>query len=148
MLIVGIGNPTRGDDAAGLLAAQRLRALLPEARVEEFEGDLTSLIDRWAYEAQVIVIDAVASGADPGTIHRLDAGSESLRPLGFRGSTHALGLAEMVELSRVLGRLPACLIVYGIEAADFRPGAGVSSPVAAAIEETARRIAMEVPCDA
>ena len=47
------------------------------------------------------------SGAAPGTTRRLDASRERLPAELFRGSTHALGLAEAVELARALDRLPS-----------------------------------------
>ena len=42
------------------------------SRWHELEGDPTSLIDAWDGSEHVIVIDAVCSGAEPGTVHRLD----------------------------------------------------------------------------
>ena len=75
------------------------------ARVER-EGEPIDLIDMWADEPQTTVIDAVSSGAEPGTIHRVDAGQARLPAELFRGSTHALGVAEAVELARALGRPP------------------------------------------
>ena len=42
-------------------------------------------------------------------------------------STHALGLADAVELARSLGRLPQRVVVYGIEGAAFEFGNGLSA---------------------
>ncbi len=54
-------------------------------------------------------------------------------PRVFRGSTHALGLGEAIELARALGRLPGRLLVYGVEGADFGTGEGLSPAVTAAL---------------
>ena len=78
----------------------------PRERAVEREGEPIDLIDMWADEPQTTVIDAVSSGAEPGTIHRVDAGQARLPAELFRGSTHALGVAEAVELARALGRPP------------------------------------------
>jgi hydrogenase maturation protease len=43
-------------------------------------------------------------------------------------------VAEAVELARVLERLPAHLVLYGIEVGDVRNGVGLSPPVAEALE--------------
>ena len=92
----------------------------------------------------MILIDATCSGAAPGTVHRLNA-HEALVPfLGFRGSTHSWGVGEAVELARVLGRLPARLVVYGIEGASFTEGDELSPAVASAVEEVVRRVTNEV----
>ena len=98
------------------------------------------LIEEWASADEAIVIDAVSSGADPGTIHRLEA-NEARLPTGlFRGSTHALGVAEAVELARALERLPARLTVIGIEGAVFEAGRGLTPAVEAAVGEVVAKM--------
>jgi hydrogenase maturation protease len=133
-VIVGVGNDWRGDDAVGLVAARRLRSALPDVRVLELDGDPASLLDAWAGAHEAIVIDAVRSGAPPGTIHRLDVASEPL-PAGLRaGSTHGLGLAEAVALGRTLDRLPARLELIGIEVGGLDTGTSLTPAVARAVE--------------
>jgi hydrogenase maturation protease len=129
--LVGVGNDWRGDDGAGLALARRLHGELAGVRVLETRCDPAALLDAWSGADHVLVVDAVRSGAEPGTIHRIADGP---LPAGMRGSTHALGLAEAVELSRALGRLPARLEIYGIEGARFEPGAGLTPPVARAVQ--------------
>jgi hydrogenase maturation protease len=130
-VVIGVGNAARGDDAAGLIAARRLGGL-------EHEGDPVALLDMWRDADVAVVIDAVSSGAEPGTVHRFDATSAPL-PARLRGSTssHALGLAEAIELGRTLGRLPGRLIVYGIEGERFEAGTELTPAVAAAVEAVA-----------
>jgi hydrogenase maturation protease len=147
ILVVGIGNDGRGDDAVGLVVARRVRARLAAAdavAVVECDGDAASLLDRWSAASLVIVIDAVRSGATAGSLHRVDL-VRHRAPLPPRGrSSHALGLAEAVELGRSLGRLPPRLVLYGIEATVFDLGAPLSSPVAAAAIRVARRVVRAV----
>jgi hydrogenase maturation protease len=92
------------------------------------------------------VIDAVSSGAEPGTVHRFDASRTPL-PASLRraSSTHALGLAEAIELGRALDRLPARVIVYGIEGERFEAGAALTPAVAAAVEAVAAAVQREAP---
>jgi hydrogenase maturation protease len=152
VLVIGVGNDDRGDDAAGLLAARRVRAGLaarPSSDaavvVVECTRDATTLMDVWEGAGLVFVLDAVQSGAAPGTILRVEPGTEPLAAGRGRGSTHALGVAEAVELARALGRLPPRLIVYGIEAASFAPGTRPAPAVAAAACEVADRVLREIP---
>jgi hydrogenase maturation protease len=141
VLILGCGNPDRSDDAAGLLVARRLRELGIDAH--EAGGGGLALIDAWSGWADVIVVDAVMSGAPPGTITIWDARTSAF-PVGqFRCSTHALGVAEAIELARALDRLPSKLIVFGIEGVRFDPGEPPSAEVADAVERLARHIAKE-----
>jgi hydrogenase maturation protease len=135
--VIGVGNPWRGDDAAGLTVARRLQAMHGlDVEVAELEGDLTSLIDAWEGGEHVIVIDAVCSGAEPGTVHKLDAHATSLPPDLDRHSTHAVGLATAIEVGRALDRLPQRLIVFGIEGQRFDVGAQLTPPVENAIAPT------------
>lgn len=133
--VVGVGNAWRQDDGAGLAVARRLRGELPpEVEVLEWEGEPVGLLDVFAEADAVVLVDAVSSGTPAGTVHRLDAGAGPLPARLFRGSTHALGLAEAVELARALGRLPRRLTVYGIEGERFEAGEGLSPPVARAVK--------------
>jgi hydrogenase maturation protease len=139
VVVVGIGNAARGDDAAGLIAARELDAL-------QHEGDPLGLLDIWRRAHVAVVIDAVRSGADAGTVHRFDASRDPLpAPLRGSSSTHAIGLADAIELGRALDRLPARLIVYGIEGERFDAGAALTPAVAAAVELVAAAVRREAP---
>jgi hydrogenase maturation protease len=133
-LVVGVGTD-RGDDAAGLTVVRRLRASGHPVTLAELAGDLTRLIDLWQPTDRVAVVDAVRSGAPAGTVQVLDAAAGPL-PAGAvpAGSTHGLGLDTAIELARGLGRLPARLIVYGIEGSQWTDGTGLSPEVSAAVD--------------
>jgi hydrogenase maturation protease len=141
-LVIGVGNEWRRDDAAGLVAARRLRERAPRSlRVVEHEGEPLDLIEQWSGAVAAIVLDAVSSGAPPGAIHRLDVLTERFPAEPFRGSTHGLGIVEAVQLARALGRLPGWLLVIGIEGKRFDSGAGLSPEVERAAERLADELA-------
>jgi hydrogenase maturation protease len=146
-LIVGAGNAFRRDDGAGLATAMRLRGTLAtvpgDIRVLAKEGDLASLLDDWEGAAAVVVIDATESGTEPGTIRRYEVHEQPLPAVFSRRSTHSFGVAEAVELARALGRLPARVVVFGIEGRDFAPGEGLSPAVDAAVNDVVRRVTEE-----
>jgi hydrogenase maturation protease len=138
--VVGLGNALRGDDVVGLAVARRVRRAAPGLRVVELEREPSELIDAWADADPAIVIDAVA-GPEPGRVHRLDAGrGEAIAVLRSPSSSHALGLADVIELARELGRLPRRLLVFGIEGVRFGYGARLSPPVAARVDEVATSV--------
>ncbi|MCC2113379.1 MAG: hydrogenase maturation protease [Hyphomicrobiales bacterium] len=138
MRIIGFGNPFRGDDAAGPIAAGRLQALGFDALI--IDGDGTELIAAWEGYDAVIILDAMRSGAAPGTVRRIDANAERLSSGVFHYSSHAFGLAEAIESARALGLLPQSLVIYGIEGADFSLGA----PLHPEVEAAAAGIAAEI----
>jgi len=141
-LVIGCGNVYGGDDAAGPMVARRLRELGLEAR--EHGGEGLDLIECWRGTEDVILVDAVITGAEPGTVTVWDVHSVPVETGWFRCSSHTLGVGEALRLARALGRLPARIRVYGIEAVRFEPGAGLTPAVAAAVEQAARMIADEV----
>ncbi|PLX38509.1 MAG: hydrogenase maturation protease [Hyphomicrobiales bacterium] len=138
MLIVGVGNRMRGDDAAGPLVAERLAAHGFETRVIEADG--AHLIEAFEGRDAVVVIDAMRSGAEPGTVCRFEAEADTLPADLFHYSSHAFGVAEAIETARALDFLPASVMVYGIEGAQFTAGAEPSPEVAKAIDEVVAEI--------
>lgn len=132
LLILGIGNPMRGDDGAGPFVAERLAAAGLPARVHH--GDGTGILDAMAEAGHLVLVDATRSGAAPGTRIRLDAAAAPVPADFFHYSTHRFGLAEAIETARALGLLPPRLTVHGIEGADFAAGTALSAPVAASAE--------------
>lgn len=144
MLVIGVGNRYRSDDGAGLEVAARLRAR-GTVLVRESEGEPVALLDVWEGAHAAIIVDAVASGSPPGTIHRFDATTTPL-PASIAGapSTHAVGLGQAIELARALGRLPAKLIVFGIEGKSFSAGEQLSPQVTAALESLTEQVHQEV----
>jgi hydrogenase maturation protease len=143
--VVGIGNPWRSDDAAGLQAAAALRGHVPAAvEVLAESGEPTALLDHFDGADAVWLLDAVSSGAPAGTVHRLDASATELPERLFRTSTHHIGLAEAIELGRALGRLPSRVVVFGIEGSNFATGAELSPAVADAVARVVALVAEEV----
>jgi hydrogenase maturation protease len=134
VVVIGIGNPMRHDDAAGLQTAQRLRTRAEgtQIAVYEHEGETLALLEIWEGADAVVLVDAIRSGAPPGTIHRIDASSAPI-PARLRGSssTHAVGVGEVIELARALDRLPAQIVLFGVEGRSFEAGSGLSAEVSA-----------------
>ncbi len=136
ILVIGMGNPLRGDDSVGVAVARRLAARVrPGVEVRTHGGGGLGLMDAWRGASAAVVVDAVSSGAPPGTVSRFDVRDRPLpESLGAPGSTHDLGLPNAVELARAMHRLPDRLVVIGVEGGDFSLGSGLSGPVEEAVE--------------
>jgi hydrogenase maturation protease len=148
-LILGLGNPIRGDDAAGLLAAEAVRARLPagaRARVELEERGGLPLVERLAGCEHAILLDAICTGAwPPGTVLRLRADGLTARQ---SASLHGLDLATALAFAAAARlALPAEIVVLAIEippaeafAAELTPAvaAGVEALVQAVLAELER----------
>jgi hydrogenase maturation protease len=113
--------------------------------VIESTGDCLSLLEVWKDAESVILIDATRSGAEPGTLHRLDGASQPL-PVGLmrHTSTHGFGVAEAVGLAKSLNQLPQKMVIFGIEGKNFTAGAPLSQEVEAALGTVTECIRAEV----
>ncbi len=145
-LVIGVGNDLRGDDAAGLEAVALLADLdgRDGIAVRGYEGEGIGLLELWEGAQAVWIIDAVAGGGPPGTVHRYDAAARPL-PRALRStSSHATGVADGVELARMLGRLPPAVVVYGVAGACFRTGERPCTAVRAGVAAVAAAVRAEI----
>jgi hydrogenase maturation protease len=121
---------------------ERLRAA--GVRVLDCDDEPIRLLDDWAGLDLVVVVDAVSSGAAPGTLHRVEAdGGRLPRDLGL-ASTHAFGIEDALELGRALGRAPDRVVVHGVEGGRFGIGDELSAAVAGALDALAERVLAEL----
>ncbi|MCK5518359.1 MAG: hydrogenase maturation protease [Alphaproteobacteria bacterium] len=140
-LIIGIGNRHRGDDAVGCILAERLKT---HFETLEHDGEPASLMEAWDDRNSVVLIDAVSSGEKPGTIFHFDLQKQKLPEVFGHSSTHSFGVAEAVELARVLGGLPPRVIFWGVEGKNFSIGEDISEEVSAVLEDIQGRIIKEM----
>ncbi len=145
IIVLGVGNPDRGDDAAGALVAARLAGRLPpETALIVRSGDILGVMEDWAGHDALVCVDAAVPMGTPGRIHRFDAASAELAQVRSLTSGHAFGLAETIALAREMRALPETVVVYAVEGVCFDGGAPMTPEVAAAIGEVAERIIEEV----
>jgi hydrogenase maturation protease len=144
-LLIGIGNEYRSDDGVGLLVVRAIREKqLPSVIVKEESGEGAALMELWQGFQNVIIVDAVSSGAKAGTIFRLDARKDTVPIKFFHYSTHAFSVSEAIELARVMNVLPPKLSVYGIEGNDFIAGTTISLLVQQAAHKIIEQIVKEL----
>ena len=134
-MVIGIGNPDRGDDAAGWAVADRVTGW----SVVRSLGGSFDLVDRWSSADDVVIVDAMQSGAEPGTVVRFDARRDEM-PIGVFSSTHSFGPAAVVALANSLRKMPRSLTVVGIEADTFDMGAAMTPAVADAVSVVAEEL--------
>jgi hydrogenase maturation protease len=144
MLIIGCGNPNRGDDGAGVMVAERLRERGVNAEI--CTGEALELIEAWNGADDVVVVDAVVTGAPAGKVWLWDGGAVTTQGT-ISISTHGFGVAEAMRLARIIDRLPKRLRIFGIEARQFDFGSEMSPEVMCGVKELAEQITAESVCD-
>ncbi len=118
-LVLGLGNPYRGDDGVGTAVVAMLKSQDQPPNVDVLDGGTAGLetILLWQGYEQVIIVDAADMGMPPGKWKRFLPG-EAILPLGegaFTGTLHSAGLAEALALAEALELLPPELVFYGIQ---------------------------------
>jgi hydrogenase maturation protease len=122
-LIIGLGNPILRDDSVGLRVAHRLKTLLantPDIEVEmDYWGGLR-LMERMIGYDRAIIVDAICTEAEPGTLHILTPDDI---PTQRSASAHDVNLPTALEFGRQAGaHLPPSdqITLIGIEAVDVQ----------------------------
>ncbi len=122
ILIIGYGNPQRGDDGVGYLAAERLDGMAVQQLTPE-------LMEPISQAASVIFIDARAGGR-PGAIEE-----RTVFPAPFSGAFthHATPEALLGGARELYGRCPPATLIT-IAGSDFQMGHALSEPVQLALK--------------
>ncbi len=134
VLVFGVGNPSRGDDAIGPLFIERAREMFAD---EIAKGDLELLTD---FQLQVehaldltnrdcvVFVDASVSAAAPFEYGPVEA---ALEP-SF--STHVLSPEEVLETYRTITGTPPPAWVLAIRGESFELGDALSPAAAANLD--------------
>lgn len=137
-LLLGVGNPDRGDDGVGPEVAARIARLgLPGVQVV-VEAQPLALLDHLRGPPRpgtVVVVDALAPGHEPGRVRVLEVGEHRLLPRWRCVGSHGLGVAHAVEMARALDLMPPRLTLVGVEAGSAGLGATLSAPVVARLDD-------------
>jgi hydrogenase maturation protease len=140
--IVGLGSP-HGDDQVGWLLIDRLRQVSGLGAKAIALVDPTALLDCLDGCDRLVVVDASRSGRQPGTITRLPWPTASLPTCPAR-SSHGLPVGAVLTLADRLGRLPAAVVLFGIEIESWEPASPPGAAVTRALAGLQEQIVREV----
>lgn len=145
LLVLGLGNLLLCDDGLGIEAVRALveRYDVP-AGVRIVDGGTLGLglLPEITEARDVILVDAVASGATPGSLVRL-TGSDVPPAVYERLSPHQVGVADLLGAARLLDRYPERVVLLGLVPQSFDLAVGCSPSVAAGLPALVGAIAAE-----
>lgn len=131
-ILIGVGNPVVTDDAVGItvarLVADALGEACPDIDVSELCVGGLALMEAMVGYDRAVIVDAMVTGAAPGTLHRL--GLDDLCETRHACCAHDTTLTTAMECGRALGlALPGRVDLWGIEAADLATFSDQLTPV-------------------
>lgn len=145
-LILGLGNPLRGDDGVGPFVVKALLdGELPEG-VDALDGgtgglELLQVMEGWD---RVLVVDSADIGREPGQFIRFRPDQAELAQRSDDFSFHETGLAEALTLARALDQPLPEIVIFGVQPAQMDWGEGLSSAVKAAVPALIEAILSEL----
>jgi len=135
LVILGVGNPLKGDDAAGLLVIEQVMKNVPARtrpgvrifRTYDVPENYTGKIRKFK-PARILIIDAALAGLKPGDIFILEKEKIAIEEI----SSHKIPL--MVLISYLEQNTGCKVIVLGIQAKDLSFGMPVTPIVKTAVK--------------
>ncbi len=134
-LILGLGNPLRGDDGVGVRVAALLNERTLPDEVEVIDGGTQGLglINLFEGRQRLIIVDAADMNEPPGTFRRFTLAEARLLGSDQHLSVHAPGLRDVLLLAQALEMLPPEVTILGVQPAQVEWDTGLSRQVQAAL---------------
>lgn len=134
IVVLGLGNLMRTDDAVGMLAVEQLRGdeRLPVS-VSLVDGGTLGLDLMYPLDGatHLLALDAIDSGAEPGTLLRF--AGEEIADLPISKSVHLLGFSDLIGAMRLTGSAPTEIVVLGVQPEKIAWGTQLTPTVEAAL---------------
>lgn len=146
VLVLGLGNPLRGDDGVGPRVVEALnRRGLPEGTTALDAGtgglDLLHVLEGWK---RAIVIDAADVGREPGQFARFTPDEARFVGSGDAVSLHNAGLAEVLALAKRVDQSLPELVIFGVQPEKTGWGEGLSEIVEATLPALVDKVLDEI----
>ena len=145
ILVAGIGNIFLGDDGFGSEVVRKAELPQNDPAVRVIDYGIAGmhlaydLLEEWD---TLVLVDAVPSRGQPGTLHVFQAdheNGESTSPApGLDG--HSMDPAAVFASLQALGGRPPYTVVVGCEAGSVEEGIGLTEPVALAVPRAAHAV--------
>ncbi|HKN24158.1 MAG TPA: hydrogenase maturation protease [Candidatus Acidoferrum sp.] len=137
ILVLGLGNLLLSDDGVGPTILEQFAHCSDRwsSEVEFVDGGTQglALLGQLAGRRAVIIVDALQTGAPPGTVYRLTLNDLREISPGRANSGHEGNAGELLAAAQLLGDLPDRLFVVGVEPERIATGLGLSPAVQQAL---------------
>jgi len=147
--IFAVGNPFYGDDGVGAAVLEEIRRceVFPGAELIDVHTDALALLDHLALGEKNVVVDAAQMGLEPGAAVGFRPDEVGMKIKSDHLSMHGFGLAETFDLAGRLDKMPADVLIVGVEPARIEINQGLSDVVKEAVPHVISIIQAEVQSD-
>jgi hydrogenase maturation protease len=147
-LVLGLGNPLRGDDGVGPFVVKALEERHLPQGVEALDGGSGGLALLQIIEGRdrVIVIDAAEMGRQPGEFVRFQPEEARFAQRSEEFSFHETGLGEALALAKALDQPLPEMVIFGVQPAQMDWGESLSPAVRVAVPDLVEAILAELDC--
>lgn len=140
ILVAGIGNIFLGDDGFGSEVARLTEISHDDVRVVDYGiGGMHLAYDLLEEWNALVLIDAIPSRGNPGTLHVFQADHD-----GDSAATgldaHSMDPQTVFASLRALGGTPPYTVIVGCEADSVEEGMGLTAAVTAAVPRAVRAV--------
>jgi hydrogenase maturation protease len=135
VVVLGLGNVLCGDDGVGVAAVRALEdCAAPGVHVIDGGTLGLALLDYFDADRALLILDAIAADAPPGTLVRLE-GADVAAAARARLSVHQVGVADLLDAARLTGREPSRLVLLGLVPGSLELAVDLTPPVAARLPD-------------
>ncbi len=135
-LLLGIGNILLSDEAIGVRVIEKCEQDCRFAAIDIVDGGTAGmeLLDEIACRPLVVIVDAIRSKEEPGTIHLLED-EQVPRLFSQKLSPHQLGLSDVLSALVMTEEFPEKIFLVGVVPESIEPGIGMSESIAGKVDQ-------------
>ena len=147
ILVLGLGNPLRGDDGVGARVIKELqncnlpKGVIAEEWISDGVGLLQIIEEGWDH---ILVVDSAKIGLQPGKFMRFTSDRVNLKDRSF--SPHRASLAEALNLAKALDKKLPPITIFGIQPAEITWGEELSPVIQNVVPDLVNSILKEINC--
>lgn len=149
MAVVAVGNPIMGDDGIGAQVVETLEASTVSERsdVTLANGGTTAFFALEAMSGcdRAIVVDAISTGAEPGTIHTFRYVDGAFADDVPEMTMHDFSFAEALQAGRDAYEIPEEVLIFGVEPKRIEMSMELSEPIEQTVPDLVDLIHDELP---
>ena len=146
IVVIGVGNLLLGDEGVGIHAVRELKKRALPPGVEVLDAGLAGIDLLGLFEGaeKVLIIDAADMNRNPGTVVRFTPDDIQLAEESPKFSAHDVGLPEVLQLAKALGKFPPQVLIIGVQPKEISWRTDLTPEIQAALPKVLEVVLKEL----